>query len=84
MFESRSRESTLQMALLYLFNGRQHSLQLKVAHQLAARDGYIKIGAKQDSLAAHIKVIKGVKGEIYPCKPDIFEATYDSVEEPDE
>ena len=22
-------------------------------------------------------VIRGVKGEIYPCKPDIFEATYD-------
>lgn len=27
-------------------------------------------------------VIKGVKGEFYPCKPDIFEATYDEV--PDE
>ena len=25
-------------------------------------------------------IIKGVKGEFYPCKPDIFEATYDSVE----
>jgi hypothetical protein len=25
-------------------------------------------------------VIKGVKGEIYPCKPDIFEATYEIVE----
>lgn len=24
-------------------------------------------------------VIKGVKGEIYPCKPDIFKATYDLV-----
>jgi hypothetical protein len=24
-------------------------------------------------------VIKGVKGEFYPCKPDIFEATYDKV-----
>ena len=24
-------------------------------------------------------IIKGVKGEIYPCKPDIFEATYDKV-----
>lgn len=24
-------------------------------------------------------VIKGVKGEFYPCKPDIFEATYESV-----
>ena len=22
-------------------------------------------------------VIKGVKGEFYPCKPDIFDATYD-------
>ena len=26
-------------------------------------------------------IIKGVKGEFYPCKPDIFEATYDVVEE---
>lgn len=26
-------------------------------------------------------IIKGIKGEIYPCKPDIFEATYDKVEE---
>ncbi|MEK5277664.1 hypothetical protein BJP50_11150 [Paenibacillus odorifer] len=24
-------------------------------------------------------IIRGVKGEIYPCKPDIFEATYESV-----
>jgi len=24
-------------------------------------------------------VIKGVKGEFYPCKPDIFEMTYDEV-----
>jgi hypothetical protein len=22
-------------------------------------------------------IIKGVKGEVYPCKPDIFEATYE-------
>lgn len=22
-------------------------------------------------------IIQGVKGELYPCKPDIFEATYD-------
>ena len=26
-------------------------------------------------------LITGVQGEIYPCKPDIFEATYESVEE---
>ena len=26
-------------------------------------------------------IIKGIKGEIYPCKPDIFEATYEPVKE---
>jgi len=26
-------------------------------------------------------IIKGVKGEIYPCKPDIFEMTYSGVKE---
>lgn len=24
-------------------------------------------------------IIKGVKGEFYPCKPDVFEATYTEV-----
>lgn len=24
-------------------------------------------------------IIKGVKGELYPCKPDIFEQTYEPV-----
>lgn len=26
-------------------------------------------------------IIKGVQGEFYPCKPDIFEATYEEVRE---
>lgn len=25
-------------------------------------------------------IIKGVKGELYPCKPDIFKQTYERVE----
>lgn len=25
-------------------------------------------------------IIRGVAGEIYPCKPDIFDATYEAVE----
>lgn len=25
-------------------------------------------------------IIQGVHGELYPCKPDVFEATYDAVE----
>lgn len=36
--------------------------------------------------AAHIAdfgdyIIKGVKGEFYPCKPDIFEMTYERVDD---
>ncbi len=26
-------------------------------------------------------IIQGVKGELYPCKPDIFAATYEPVED---
>ena len=26
-------------------------------------------------------IIKGIKGEVYPCKPDIFQATYEPVTE---
>lgn len=29
-------------------------------------------------------IIKGVNGELYPCKPDIFEKTYEPVESGDE
>ncbi len=28
-------------------------------------------------------IIKGIKGELYPCKPDIFVETYDLVEDED-
>ncbi len=27
----------------------------------------------------NVFLIQGIKGEIYPCKPDIFEATYEAV-----
>jgi hypothetical protein len=26
-------------------------------------------------------IIQGIKGELYPCKPDIFAATYEIIEE---
>jgi hypothetical protein len=29
-------------------------------------------------------VIRGVQGEFYPCKPDIFEATYEPARATDE
>lgn len=42
-------------------------------------DGYLIIETLEGEMRANPKdwIIKGVKGEIYPCKPDIFEETYE-------
>ena len=42
----------------------------------------IKIDTLEGVMAANVGdyIIKGVKGEFYPCKPDIFEATYEVAE----
>jgi hypothetical protein len=60
----------------------------------AIRDGDVSfenIGTKNVKLLVHTLegimtadvgdyIIRGVKGEIYPCKPDIFAATYEAAE----
>lgn len=53
------------------------------------KDGYekfvgesgLKIFTLEGSHMATIgdMIIRGVQGEVYPCKPDIFEATYEAV-----
>jgi hypothetical protein len=41
----------------------------------------LKIFTMEGALTATIGdwIVKGVKGEYYPCKPDIFDATYEPV-----
>ena len=45
---------------------------------------YIPIETLEGTMKASVGdyINKGVKGEFYPCKPDIFEATYDCVGTP--
>ena len=42
-------------------------------------DGQLIIDTLEGELTASVgdMIIKGVKGEFYPCKPDIFDETYD-------
>lgn len=42
---------------------------------------FINIQTLEGQMAAQIGdwIIRGVKGEFYPCKPDIFEKTYEPV-----
>lgn len=41
----------------------------------------IHIETLEGTMAGQIKdyIIKGIKGEFYPCRPDIFEESYDPV-----
>lgn len=50
---------------------------LEAYADLVARDG-LKIYTLEGKMLANVGdwIIRGVKGEYYPCKPDIFEATY--------
>jgi hypothetical protein len=43
---------------------------------------FLQIVTLEGTMRADINdwIIKGVKGEVYPCKPDIFAATYEPVE----
>ena len=45
------------------------------------KDAYILIKTLEGTMEARPGdwIIKGVRGECYPCKPDIFDATYESV-----
>ena len=42
----------------------------------------VKIKTLEGTMVANVGdyIIKGIKGEFYPCKPNIFEATYEKVE----
>lgn len=42
---------------------------------------YLTIQTLEGDMRADVGdwIIQGVKGELYPCKPDIFEATYEAV-----
>jgi len=46
-------------------------------------DGGIEIKTLEGTMTAQEGdwIIQGVKGELYPCKPDIFDATYERVGE---
>ena len=54
---------------------------LKEFSKMMLKQGYIEIETLEGIMKASFGdyIIKGVKGEFYPCKPDIFQATYEEV-----
>lgn len=69
------------------FSNRDAIIEFAKGHiTLSWRDGYLE-GAFIDTLEGGVYatygdyIIKGVDGEFYPCKPSVFEKTYELVEE---
>lgn len=52
-----------------------------VAHLLVEEKLYIQTLEGVHHAAVGDYIIKGVRGEFYPCKPDIFKETYEEVKE---
>lgn len=55
--------------------------ELEDFNQMMLKQGYIEIETLEGIMKASFGdyIIKGIKGEFYPCKPDIFMATYEEV-----
>ena len=51
-----------------------------IQFDFAMDDAYIKTLEGEMIASAGDWIIRGIKGEFYPCKNDIFEATYEAVE----
>jgi len=55
---------------------------LETSNAISATPRFLEIVTLEGRMRANIGdwIIRGVKGEYYPCKPDIFEAIYEKVE----
>ena len=62
---------------------RRYQNDIKLVSQYGGEVLYIEIKTLEGTMRAELGdyIIKGVQGEFYPCKPDIFEATYDIIKE---
>lgn len=51
------------------------------SRNIILKDDNILIETLEGTMKANVNdyIIKGINGEIYPCKPDIFEKTYESL-----
>lgn len=53
---------------------------LSSGHAYVIPEGGVAINTMEGTMTGNVGdwIIHGVKGELYPCKPDIFAATYES------
>ena len=55
--------------------------EIHLISQYAGEVLYIEIDTLEGTMRANLGdyIIKGIQGEFYPCKPDIFKETYEKI-----
>ena len=65
------------------FDGKNYEECLNLSEDIFMFDGdnYLNITTLEGTMKCSVGdyIIKGINGEFYPCKPDIFEKTYEEV-----
>lgn len=83
---TRFRKKPVEIEAQEWTGGNAVSLLTWMGPHARQEDQSILISTLEGEMEASLGdwIIRGVKGEFYPCKPDIFAATYDPVAPPTE
>lgn len=73
-----NNDSSISECLKFLFNDTPTQYYI----DLIKKQEYLFIETLEGPIKASFGdyIIKGIHGEFYPCKPDIFEKTYENIE----
>lgn len=78
---ARYRKKPVVEAVQFFSGEQPHELAIDVIAERIRypEDGTALINTLEGTMTANSGdwIIRGVKGELYPCKPDIFAATYE-------
>lgn len=82
MINKYRKKSVVIEAMQYTGDNIEELQQFVTSHIIATSLG-VEIQTLEGKMLASSGdyIIKGIKGEFYPCKPDIFWETYDLVDE---
>ena len=79
----RKKPVTIKAIRYTPYNGTQiQAWAAEHGTHLTLRDDYLYVATLEGTMKAQLGdwIIKGINGEFYPCKPDIFDATYEEVD----
>lgn len=81
--EHRYRKKPVEIEAVQWVGDNFNDIMLVLRRPMKLAGEKIEIETLEGTMLASLNdwIIKGVKGEIYPCKPDIFAETYEPVDD---